>query len=122
MIEGIDSAVRAFAGAASSGHVSVDTDAARDVLNKIVTVGGKLAELLDHAGFADTEVRLGANPVGEAMSRKSMSRYRGGDSFLAVVSRLGEQTEQAERALRQSIDNYAHTDSGHAARYRDHEG
>lgn len=122
MIEAIGSAVRAFVSAASSGHVSVDIDAAQDVLTEIATVRVELAELLNRASFADTDVRLGTNPVGEAISRKSMSRYHGDDSFLAVVSQLLEQTEQAERALQQSIDNYVHTDNEHASRYRGHDG
>jgi phage baseplate assembly protein W len=41
---------------------------------------------------------------------------------MAVVEKLHQQTVNAERALKQSIDNYLHTDAGHAAHYRGHQG
>ena len=34
------------------------------------------------------QVQLGANPVGQAIAQKSMSRMNGGDSFMAVVEKL----------------------------------
>ncbi len=122
MNEAIGSAISAFAGAAASGQVSIDEDAARDALTEIGNIKAELESLLDSASLGGGRVQLGANPVGEAMAHKSMDRFNGGDSFLAVVERLLQQTVNAERALKQSIDNYAHTDQGHAAQYRGHQG
>jgi hypothetical protein len=51
------------------------------------------------------------------MARKSMSRYDGDDSFRMVLTKLLDQTDKAERALRQCIDNYVDIDGGHAADY-----
>jgi hypothetical protein len=122
MNEAIGSAISAFAGAAASGQVSIDEDAARDALTEIGNIKAELENLMDSASLGGGQVQLGANPVGEAMAHKSMDRFSGGDSFLAVVEQLLQQTINAERALRQSIDNYVHTDQGHAARYRGHQG
>jgi hypothetical protein len=61
---------------------------------------------------------MGANPVGVAMSRKSMDRFDGDDSFMAAVGLLFEQTTKAEIALKQCIDNYVDTDSGQASKFR----
>lgn len=122
MNEAIGSAISAFAGAAASGQVSIDEDAARDALTEIGNIKTELENLLDQGSLSSGTVQLGANPVGEAMAHKSMDRWGGGDSFMAVVDKLLQQTINAERALKQSIDNYVHTDDGHAARIRGHEG
>jgi hypothetical protein len=116
MYEAVGSAINAFAAGAASGQVSIRADAARDALTEIGNIRTELENLLGNAG--ETQVQLGANPVGDAMSGKSMDRYSGGDSFLAVVRKLLLQTEQAERALKQSIDNYVDTDETHASQYR----
>lgn len=118
MFEAVGGAVGAFARAAASGQVSIRADAAQDALVEIGKIKAELESLLQKARAGDTDVQLGANPVGEAMARKSMDRYSGGDSFMAVVAKLLLQTDAAERALRRSIDNYIETDQGHAARYR----
>lgn len=122
MNEAVGSAISAFAGAAASGQVSIDEDAARDALTEIGNIKAELEALLDSASLGNGQVQVGANAVGQAMAHKSMDRFRGGDSFMAVVEKLLQQTVNAERALKQSIDNYVHTDDGHAARIRGHEG
>jgi hypothetical protein len=121
MNEAIGSAVSAFAGAAASGQVSIDEDAARDALTEIGNIKAELENLLDQASQGAGQVQLGANPVGQAMAHKSMSRMNGSDSFMAVVQDLLGQTANAERALKQSIENYVHNDQGHAARLRGHQ-
>jgi hypothetical protein len=122
MYEAVGGAIGAFAGAAASGQVSIDADTAADALTEIANIRAELGALLSSASTGAGQVQLGANPVGEAMATKSMSRYDGGDSFLAVVELLLAETEKAERALRQSIDNYVDTDGGHAAKYRGSQG
>jgi hypothetical protein len=97
------------------GQVSIEAAAAEDALARLGGVKDQLTRLLSKTGGA--EVRLGANPVGEAMARKSMSRYDGADSFLAVLTSLLDQTDKAERALRRCIDEYVDIDEGHAADY-----
>jgi hypothetical protein len=122
MFEAVGGAVGAFAGAAASGQVSIDAEAAQDALTEIGNIKAELENLLFQGGAGGLQVRLGANPVGEAMARKSMGRMDGHDSFMAVVQKLHEQTVNAERALKQSIDNYVHTDQGHAAHLRGQHG
>lgn len=117
MLEAVGGAIGAFAGAAASGQVSVDAEAAADALTEIANIKTELAGLLYNSGTGATEVQFGGNAVGEAMAAKSMSRYDGGDSFMAVVEKLLGETEKAERALKQCIDNYIDTDSGSAAKY-----
>jgi hypothetical protein len=117
MLEAVGSAVGAFGNAAASGQVSIEAAAAEDALARIGDVKEQLARLLGQTGQR-SEVQLGANPVGDAMARKSMGRYDGDDSFRAALTLLAEQTEKAERALRQCIDNYVDIDGGHAADYR----
>jgi hypothetical protein len=106
----IGSAVGAFSNAAASGQVSIEAEAAADALSQIGNIKTQLMDLLDASSFGQSEVQLGANPVGEAMARKSVDRYAGGDSFLAVLRLLLEQTEKAETALNQCIRNYVDED------------
>lgn len=122
MLEAVGGAVGAFAGAAASGQVSIDADAAQDALTEIGNIKAELENLLFQGGAGNAQVQLGANPVGEAMAHKSVDRFSGGDSFMAVVDKLYQETVNAERALKQSIDNYLHTDQGHAANLRGHQG
>ncbi|HEX6358963.1 hypothetical protein [Actinophytocola sp.] len=119
MYEAIGGAVSAFSAAAMAGQVSIEADAAADALSRIGKVKDELTVLLRQGGSggAATEVQLGANPVGQAMSRKSMGRYDGDDSFVAVLTLLLDQTEKAEIALKQCIDNYVDEDDLHAATY-----
>jgi hypothetical protein len=114
VFESIGSAVGAFSNAAASGQVSIEAAAAEDALTRIGQVKDELMALFDQGGFGTADVRLGANPVGNAMAAKSMGRYDGSDSFMASVQILLEQTDKAEVALRRCIDNYVHIDTGHA--------
>ncbi|SDD82825.1 hypothetical protein [Actinokineospora iranica] len=116
---GIGAAVSAFAGAAASGMVSIDPDAAQAALTEIGSVRDELIVLANSMGWGNAEVELGANPVGEAMARKSVDRFQGSeDSLIAVLAKLMEQIETAENALKHAIANYQHTDQGNAAKYR----
>jgi hypothetical protein len=115
--ESVGSAVGAFGNAAASGQVSIEAAAAQDALARIGDVKNQLMTLLRQSEQSSSEVQLGANPVGVAMARKSMQRYDGGDSFMAALRLLAEQTDNAERALRRCIDNYVDIDDGHAADY-----
>jgi hypothetical protein len=117
MFEAIGSAVGAFSNAAASGQVSIEAAAAEDALSRIGDVKDQLTELVRQSDHGNSDVQLGANPVGAAMARKSMDRYNGTDSFMAALRLLLEQTDKAERALRRCIDNYVDIDDGHAADY-----
>lgn len=117
MYESIGSAVGAFNNAAMSGQVSIKADAAADALARIGQVKDQLIELGNKGGSGAVGVQLGANPVGQAMSQKSMGRYDGTDSFLVAVQLLKDQTEKAENALKQCIANYVDTDELNAATY-----
>lgn len=117
MYEAIGSAVGAFSVAAASGQVSIEAAAAEDALTKIGKVKDELTTLLQEAGHGRADVQLGANPVGNAMARKSVERFDGSDSFMAALRLLQDQTEKAERALRRSIDNYVEVDTDHAQNY-----
>lgn len=117
MNEAIGGAVNAFSNAAMSGEVSIEADAAADALAKIGQVRDQLELLQTEAAHGGLDVQLGANPVGQAMARKSMERYDGSDSFMAAIKLLAQQTAKAETALKQCIDNYVDIDGAHAAKY-----
>lgn len=117
MYEAIGSAVGAFSNAAASGQVSIEAAAAEDALTRISNVKNELTTLLHQSGQGGTDVELGGNPVGVAMAKKSMGRYDGTDSFMAALTLLLEQTDKAERALKQCINNYVDIDVGHASNY-----
>jgi hypothetical protein len=108
--EAIGSAVGAFSSAAASGQVSIEAEAAAEALTEIGNVRDQLSALLTTGAEGKTDVQLGANPVGEAMALKSMNRYDGDDSFMAVLRLLYDQTEKAENALNQCIRNYVDED------------
>ncbi|MGB3443033.1 MAG: hypothetical protein WBA97_30190 [Actinophytocola sp.] len=117
MYEAIGGAVSAFSTAAMSGQVSIEAEAAADALAKLGKVKDQIEQLLTKSGIGNAEVQLGANPVGEAMAKKSMGRYDGDDSFIASLQLLADQTAKAETALKQCIDNYVDEDDLHAATY-----
>jgi len=117
LFEAIGGAVSAFSDAAMAGQVSIQADAAAEALDKIGKVKDQLTQLLQGSGSGNTEVMLGANPVGQAMAKKSMGRYDGDDSFIASLTLLAEQTAKAETALKRCITNYVDTDELHAAQY-----
>jgi len=118
VLEAIGSAVNNFKAAAVSGQVSIEEDAARDAVQRIGDVYEELTDLLSKGGQSATEVQLGANPVGQAMAQKSAGRYDGGDSFMAVVQQLRDQTKTAKDALDQCIENYLHMDTNNAGKHR----
>lgn len=117
MYEAIGGAVSAFANAAMAGQVSIEADAAAEALEKIGKVKDQLNDLMRTSAVGGSEVQLGSNPVGQAMAKKSMGRYDGGDSFMASIRLLADQTTKAETALKQCIANYVDTDDLHAAQY-----
>lgn len=117
MYEAIGGAVSAFSNAAMSGQVSIEAEAAADALAKLGKVKDQLNELFSATGHGGTDVLLGANPVGQAMAKKSTGRYDGDDSFMAAVKLLASQTDKAEKALKQCIDNYVDEDDLRAATY-----
>jgi hypothetical protein len=116
--EAIGGAVAAFSNAANAGQVSIRADAAAEALEKIGKVKDQLTALINAQGSGNAgEVQLGANPVGQAMAKKSMGRFDGDDSFMASVKLLATQTEKAESALKKCIANYVDTDELHRAQY-----
>jgi hypothetical protein len=117
LFEAIGGAVSAFSDAAMAGQVSIQADAAAEALEKIGKVKDQLNDLIANSAAGNTEVQIGANPVGQAMAKKSMNRYDGGDSFVASIKLLAQQTTKAEAALKKCIDNYVDTDQLHAAQY-----
>lgn len=117
MYEAIGGAVSAFSNAAMAGQVSIEADAAAEALEKIGKVKDELHVLLTRSQSATGDVLLGANPVGLAMAKKSMGRYDGGDSFMASLTLLLEQTEKAETALNQCISNYVDNEDLQTAQY-----
>lgn len=118
MLEAIGSAVSSFKSAASSGKVSIEEDAAKDAVKRINDVYNELTDLVTKGGESATDVQLGANPVGRAMAQKSTGRYDGGDSFIAVVKQLQEQTRTAKDALDQCIENYVGMNQNNAGKYK----
>jgi len=106
----IGSAVGAFSNAAASGQVSIEAEAAAEALAEISNVRDQLSLLLSSGKQGSTDVQLGDNPVGIAMAQKSMDRFDGGDSFMAALKLLLDQTEKAENALNQCIRNYVDED------------
>jgi hypothetical protein len=115
--EAIVGAVSAFNDAAMAGQVSIQADAAAEALEKLGKVKDELNDLQTAGAAGNTEVKLGDNPVGLAIAKKSMGRYDGDDSFMAVLTLLADQTAKAETALKQCIANYVDTDELHAAQY-----
>ena len=108
--EAIGSAVGAFSSAAASGQVSIEAEAAADALTEIGNIKAQLETLVYSAQTGRTEVQIGDNPVGVAMAAKSMDRFDGSDSFMAVLRLLLDQTAKAETALNQCIRNYVDED------------
>lgn len=118
MLEAIGSAVSNFKTAAASGQVSIEEEAAQDAVKRIGDVYEELNNLLSQGAQDKADVQLGANPVGLAMSQKSVGRYDGDDSFIAVVTQLREQTRTAKEALDQCIENYLEMDANNAGKHR----
>ncbi|OZM70889.1 hypothetical protein CFN78_22235 [Amycolatopsis antarctica] len=101
----------AFRNAAVSGQVGVDPDAAQAVLQKIRTGKDAVESLLGNAGALAEAPKLGANPVGQAMSQKFSSRADGGgDSYADALQNLFSQYDQAEQAIVTAMSRYHEMD------------
>jgi hypothetical protein len=113
----------AFRNAAANGQLSVDPDAAQIVLNKVRTGKDTVYGLLRDAGALAEAPKLGANPVGQAISEKFSQRADGGgDSYAQALNNLHAQYEWAEQAIVNAMSHYKQTDqataealSGHGA-------
>ncbi|SFP54261.1 hypothetical protein SAMN05421810_102904 [Amycolatopsis arida] len=112
----------AFRSAAVSGQIGVDPDAAQTVLRKIR--GGKDAveSLLRGAGALAEAPKLGANPVGQAISAKMAKRAAGGDddSYAQALRNLYIQYDQAEQAIVTAMSRYQEIDDANAQPFRRH--
>jgi hypothetical protein len=105
----------AFRSAAASGQLGVDPDAAQTVLNKIRVGKDAVESLLHNAGALAEPPKLGANPVGEAMSAKVADRADGGgDSYSQALQNLYNQYDQAEQAIVTAMGYYRQIDSDSA--------
>jgi hypothetical protein len=101
----------AFRNAALSGQLGVDPDAAQTVLNKIRVGKDAVENMLRNAGALAEPPKLGANPVGEAMSAKVANRADGGgDSYAQALHNLYTQYDQAEQAIVTAMGYYRQID------------
>jgi hypothetical protein len=109
----------AFRNAAAAGQVGVDPDAAQAVLKKIRT-GKDTVEALLHGSSSLAEApRLGANPVGQAISAKFSERAEGGgDSYATALRNLYHQYEQAEQGILTAMARYQEMDRSAAESFR----
>src|SRR4051812_9352157 len=90
----------AFRTAAVNGQVAVDPDAVQTVLKKIRTGKDAVQGLLNGAGALAEAPKLGANPVGQAISSKFSQRADGGgDSYRQALVNLLGQYVQAEQGI-----------------------
>src|SRR5215217_6702298 len=97
----------AFRNAAVNGQIGVDPDAAQTVLNKIRTGKDTVAGLLSDAGALAQAPKLGANPVGQAISEKFSQRADGGgDSYVQALRNLHSQYDSAEQAVVAAMSAY----------------
>lgn len=97
----------AFRNAAVNGQIGVDPDAAQAVLQKIRTGKDAVESLLANAGGLAEAPKLGANPVGHAISQKFSDRAGGGgDSYADALQNLYGQYDQAEQAVVLAMSRY----------------
>lgn len=105
----------AFRSAAVNGQLGVDPDAAQTVLNKIRVGKDAVENLLRNAGNLAEAPKLGANPVGEAISAKVAQRAEGGgDSYAQALQNLYTQYDQAEQAIVTAMSYYKQIDQDSA--------
>lgn len=101
----------AFRNAAVTGQVGIDPDAAETVLNKIRVGKDAVEQLLRNAAAVAQPPKLGANPVGDAISAKFVERAEGGqDSYSQALHNLFAQYDQAEQAIVTAMRRYHETD------------
>ncbi|WP_158887555.1 hypothetical protein [Amycolatopsis anabasis] len=106
----------AFRNAAVTGQLGIDPDAAQTVLKKIRLGKDAVESLLRSAGSLAEPPKLGANPVGEAISAKVAQRAEGrGDSYTQALQNLFTQYDQAEQAIVAAMGYYRQTDQGGAS-------
>ncbi|MFO7193095.1 hypothetical protein [Thermocrispum sp.] len=109
----------AFARAAAEGQIGIDPDAARTVLNKIRAGKDEVEDLLRAVDELNVQPKLGANPVGTAMARKSANRAAGSeDSYEQALRNLHAHYEKVERALVAAIENYEEMEAAGAESFR----
>jgi hypothetical protein len=106
----------AFRNAAVTGQVGVDPDAAQTVLQKIRLGKDQVEALLTGAHNLGVAPKLGANPVGQAMSVKMSQRAAGGgeDSYTQALRNLYTQYDQAEQAIVTAMSRYQEIDDASA--------
>ncbi|SFB09046.1 hypothetical protein SAMN05216266_104278 [Amycolatopsis marina] len=106
----------AFRNAAVTGQVGVDPDAAQTVLQKIRLGKDQVETLLGGASGLGVAPKLGANPVGQAMSAKMSQRAAGGDenSYTQALRNLYTQYDQAEQAIVTAMSRYQEIDDAGA--------
>lgn len=97
----------AFRNAAVSGQIGVDPDAAQTVLQKIRVGKDAIEALLTGAGTLAEAPKLGANPVGQAISEKFSTRADGsGESYKDALRNLYAQYDDAEQAVVTAMSRY----------------
>ncbi|PRX50525.1 hypothetical protein B0I33_102647 [Prauserella shujinwangii] len=111
----------AFRNAAATGQVGVDPDAAQGVLSKIRKGKDSIEALLRDAGSLAQPPRLGANPVGHAISAKFSDRAAGsGDSYAQALRNLYAEYDQAEQAILTAMSRYEDFDQSAAEPFTRH--
>ncbi|QWF81431.1 hypothetical protein [Amycolatopsis sp. CA-230715] len=109
----------AFRAAALNGQIGVDPDAAQTVLNKIRRGKDAVENLLNGSGSLAEAPKLGANPVGQAISTKFSQRADGGgDSYKQALRNLYTQYDQAEQAIVAAMGHYKQIDDDSARALR----
>jgi hypothetical protein len=106
--------------AAEAGDLRVDPQEAQAAVQKLLAVKSELQELVGaiKTGANEAKLRLGANPVGVAMSNKTATKTSGGESLLAAVELLLAQAANAHAAVHRAMQNYDYTDESGARRFR----
>ncbi|WP_199431559.1 hypothetical protein [Qaidamihabitans albus] len=111
----------AFRNAAATGQVGVDPDAAQTVLSKIRTGKDAVEALLRNADALAAPPKIGANPVGQAMSAKFSDRADGSrDSYAQALRNLYTQYDQAEQAIVTAMSRYHEIDQAGAEPFTRH--
>ncbi|GAA1942218.1 hypothetical protein [Amycolatopsis minnesotensis] len=109
----------AFRTAALNGQIGVDPDAAQTVLNKIRRGKDAVENLLNGSSSLAEAPKLGANPVGQAISAKFSQRADGGgDSYKQALRNLYTQYDQAEQAIVAAMGHYKQIDDDSARALR----
>lgn len=109
----------AFKQAAVTGQIGVDPDKAQAVLKKIRAGKDAVETLITRASNLGVPPKLGANPVGNAISTKYANRAEGGgDSYGQALQNLYTQYDQAEQAIVTAMSQYHEVDQSNADTFR----